>query len=183
MTATRTASSSSVVMAACFAVAAVGVWRWRAAVSRTQRVTIAGESWDRVKSEYPIMSDSSSEAQLTQEMVETVLHANPFSPQRRPVVSSSPEAGAHTGTATPAAPSAPKFVYKGRVNLGSRQRAVVEDATAGKTYFLEVGQEVAGFKVLDIGENRVVLSDLTTNKEVVVSLASSTPPSGDAGRH
>jgi hypothetical protein len=71
--------------------------------------------------------------------------------------------------------ASPKFVYKGRINVGSRQRAILEDAAARKTYFLEVGQAVAGFKVLDIAENRVVLSDPQTNQEVVVSLS---PPSG-----
>ena len=66
----------------------------------------------------------------------------------------------------------PQFIYKGRINLGKKQRAVIEETTAKKTYFLEVGQAVAGFKVLDIQEKQVILSDPQTSKEVAVSLAS-----------
>ena len=114
---------------------------------------------------------------LSGEVVDTVLSANPFSAQRRAVstdVGNSQQADGRGEAAVIA--RTPQFIYKGRINLGKRQRAVVEETTAKKTYFLEVGQEVAGLKVLDIAENRVVLSDVHTSKEVEASLISSSGP-------
>ena len=65
-------------------------------------------------------------------------------------------------------PIIPQFLYKGHVDLGKRQRAIVAETTTGKTYFLEVGQEVAGFKVLDISRTEVVLSDVKTAQQIVI---------------
>ena len=177
MIARRVTSGPLVALTVCLAVTTVAAWRWRIAVLHAPRGTIGGESWDRLRTDYPMRSEVPNAASLSQEVVDAVLLANPFSPQRRLAPPSAGEHSAPAGSSgIPAFPPAPQFRYKGRVNLGSRQRAVVEDAAAGKTYFLEVGQEVAGFKVLDIGESRVVLSDLKTRKEVVVSLASPETP-------
>ena len=60
--------------------------------------------------------------------------------------------------------------------MGAVRRAIVEDAANKKTYFLQVGQEVAGFKVLDIDESQVILSDLNTQKQMVVSRSLATSP-------
>ena len=64
--------------------------------------------------------------------------------------------------------------------MGNQQRAIVEEGASHKTYFLQVGQTVAGFKVLDIGQKQVVLSNLATQEELVVSLASLTAPAQEA---
>ncbi|MBI3330875.1 MAG: hypothetical protein HYZ96_02035 [Candidatus Omnitrophica bacterium] len=171
MTRPRTAVGPPVALAVGLALAAVAVVRWRAAAVRTERVELAGESWDRVKEEFPILEEPSESApEPKPAWVDAVLHANPFSPQRRPVGAEEAEPPAGGSGASAGAPLAPQFLYKGHINLGQRQRAVVEETTTGKTYFLEVGQEVAGFKVLDISQTQVVLSDVKTAQQIVIML-------------
>ena len=165
-------------MAVVLAVLAVGAWGWHTSVFRTQPIEVKGESWDRVKETYPLPGEAPPRSPtVSPDLVEALVHANPFSPERRlnpPPLPDATESGGASSAAKE--PPAPKFAYKGGVNLGKRQRAIVEDTANHKTYFLEVGQEVAGFKVLDIAENRVVLSDPQTHEEVVVSLATTAPP-------
>ena len=176
MTGTRATAASSLIVALSLAVVTVGVWRWRSSVFRSPRLQEASESWDQLKEAYPLPSGPQALPTLPNEVVDAVLHANPFSPQRRAVPTDvgNPQQGGGGGSA-PVAIGPPQFIYKGRIHLGKRQRAVIEETTSKKTYFLEVGQAVAGFKVLDIQENQVVLSDPQTSKEVVVSLASKEP--------
>ena len=155
---------------------AVGTWWWRATVFRSQRVHLPGERWEEVQQSYPLPQETQETQSVSSAIAEAVLQANPFSPKRReaPPPTDGSEAGGAHGEA--AAPPPPKFIYKGHINLGKRQRAIVEDVNNHKTHFLEVGQEVVGFKVLDISENRVVLSDLQTNEEVVLSLTATPSP-------
>ena len=159
-------SERALVLAVTLALITAVVWGWQAAVFRAPRDEVKGEPWNRVVDEYPMPKDAAEPAPLSPELVESVVRANPFSPNRR-LMPPTNKASATGGTVT-LLPS--QFLYKGRINVGQRQRAIVEEATTRKTYFLEVGQEVAGFKVLDISENRVVLSDPQTKQEVVVSL-------------
>ena len=135
-----------------------------------------GESWAHVQEQYPIPQEPPEAPKLSPETTEAIIAANPFSPKRRsapPAVESGTGDG---GTPQPAEPPKPKFTFKGLIKLGNRSRAIVEDTVNHKTYFLEVGQEVAGFKVLDIAEKQVVLSDLLTREEVVVSIAPKATP-------
>ena len=171
MTANRMSPATSLMCAAASGALVMGVWGWRASVFRAERLPVNSESWDRVKTEYPLPDESAALSVLSAETAEAVVRANPFSPLRR-FVPPPPDQGTDGKGGVPAVIPA-QFAYKGRVNLGNRQRAILENLATHKTYFLEVGQEVAGFKVLDIAENRVVLSDPQTNKEVVVSLTSS----------
>lgn len=168
-----TTSSGPLVLLACLMFGAViGSWSWRRSVFATPAEHApAGERWDHVKQDYPIVQEPPHVAGLSQELLESVVRANPFSPTRNyipPPADESGEAGRQVSK-----PPVPLFVYKGRINLGSKQRAIMEDTTTKKTYFLEVGQEVAGCKVLDITENRVVLSDPNTKKDVEILLMSS----------
>ena len=177
MTATRAASSSAALVALSLVIVTVGVWRWRSSVFRSPRLETVSESWDQLKHAYPIPSGAQAIPALSSETVDVVLHANPFSPQRRAVATDVENPQQGTGAVTASMISGPpQFIYKGQINLGKKQRAVIEETTAKKTYFLELGQEVAGFKVLDIKEKQVILSDPQTNKEVVVSLASKELP-------
>ena len=112
---------------------------------------------------------------VSPEIFEAIISANPFSPVRR-IATPSGESRPGEGPAELTAPPKPQFAYKGLIKLGNRQRAILEETTTHKTHFLEVGQEVAGFKVLDIAENRVVLSDPQTKEELVVSVASKASP-------
>ena len=174
----RTLTGSSVGLAAALVIVAVATWSWHTDMVKSKPAEMPTEPWDRVTTVYPISDDSltAKAAAFSSEMLDAVVRANPFSPKRR--LGAVPAVGGSDGTATsgPVTAAIPQFTYKGRVQLGSRQRAIVEETVTGKTYFLEVGQEVAGFKVLDIAENRVVLSDPQTNKEVVVSLVSRSGP-------
>lgn len=172
----RSLSSPAPTMAVCLALIATGAWRWQVSVFRSVRSDshLQADTWEPVKTQYAIPPDPNPTPALSAELVDTVVSANPFSPQRR--AAGLPGAPAEGGSGGGAVAASPKFVYKGRINVGSRQRAILEDATARKTYFLEVGQAVAGFKVLDIAENQVVLSDPHAQQELVVPLASKSGP-------
>jgi hypothetical protein len=160
-----------VVLAACLGGFAAWSWRWQQGVRRVQAIESSGERWEHVMDDYPMPAEAQRQPALSPTLVDTVTKANPFSPQRRAVPP--PQGGADPGGQPR---SAPRFIYKGRINLGTRQRAILEEAANKKTYFLEVGQEVAGFKVLDIAENQVVLSDLNTKIDLVVPLAKPAGP-------
>jgi len=177
----RVSTGPSVALAVGLAVAAIATVRWRGVIVRAQRVEVEGESWEHIKDDYPPLPDPLEPPALAAELFDAVLQANPFSPQRRPV-SAADETGAPGGAGqSVSAPITPQFLYKGHVDLGKRQRAIVEETTTGKTYFLEVGQEVAGFKVLDISRTEVVLSDVKTAQQIVIMRkAEGEPPAGDA---
>ena len=168
----RASPLSALALALSLGMCAVAVWRWQAAVFRTPRLTVATEPWDQVRRDYP-MPDSAPEAPvLSDETLQEVVRANPFSPERRHAAAAPGDSGEGSGGSAAAQAPEPIFLYKGRINLGQRQRAIMEDLAAKKTYFLEVGQEVAKFKVLDITEDQVVLSDPQTGEPVVVPLSS-----------
>ena len=151
-------------------VCALGAWSWQAKVLRAPRLELGAEPWDQVKHAYPIPDNVPDVSTLSTDTVEAILRANPFSPQRRQLPATS---GSEVGSGpTAVEPPKPMFIYKGRINLGQRQRAIMEDVATKKTYFLEVGQEVATFKVLDITESQVLLSDPQTSEPVVVPLSS-----------
>ena len=167
-------TTTALTLASGLAGIALITWHWQGRVTQTRHADWTGEPWDRVKDAYPMLSDPPAMAAVSKELMEGVVRTNPFSSKRRlvaPAIGMEPD-GQATG---PVKPPPPVFMFKGRVKLGQRVRAIVQETGSQKTYFLEVGQAVAGFKVLDIAENRVVLSDLQTNQEVAVSLS---PPSG-----
>ena len=165
---------ASFVVAACCLLLVAAIWMWRAAVFRVQRVEVRDESWEHLKEDYPIPEEGGARAQLAVDLFTGMIQANPFSSERR--LKPPPPEIAGEGERGGTLPPAQKFVYKGQIKLGARVRAIVEDLAVKKPFFLEVGQEVAGCKVLDIAENRVLLSDLKTNEEIVVSLTSTTNP-------
>lgn len=157
-------------------VAAALVGAWRLSIKPGGNQTLPAEAWQSVKDAYPLPPQQPSDIAVPTETFTSVLEANPFSRQRRQAITQSDQAPGADAGGQPAAPPAPKFVYKGRMQLGSRQRAILEDTAVKKTYFLEVGQEVADFKVLDIDEKRVLLSEPQTHEEVAVPLASTAGP-------
>ena len=168
-------SGPSVPLTVVLAALAVGAWWWRAAVLQRQPTGLERDPWEHVRARYPHLEEDTAAASLSAEVFDAVVRANPFSSKRRAVPP--PEASGEEGSEVAASePGKPQFSYKGRIALGSRQRAIVEDLSAKKTHFLEVGQEVAGFKVLDIEESRVLLSDLRTNEEVVLPIVTSSSP-------
>lgn len=165
----------SIGLAASVGLIAVGVGGWRLTVFRAARPEVAGEPWAHVREQYPMPQEVEEPLTLSPETSEAVVAANPFSPKRR-VVPVPADGGTANGGSGTAEPPKPQFAFKGLIKLGAKSRAILEDLQAHKTYFLEVGQDVAGFKVLDIAENQVLLSDPQTHEEVVVSVTSKAGP-------
>lgn len=171
MSPSRGSVAASAAAAAGLAAVLVLTWQWRAGVVRTERAAPDRESWAGIQDEFPLPGDSRPAITgLPPAAVESTTAANPFSPQRRTVPDTAGGGEGQTGSTGTQAPAGPQLTFKGRILVGPRQRAVVEDLTAKKTHFLEVGQEVAGFKVLDIAEAQVLLSDPRTGSEVVLTL-------------
>lgn len=152
-----------------------GVIAWRVALSRLPPRQLPAESSQRVKEMFPLLAEEAGEGTVS-DMADALFEANPFSPSRRRGAKAKPQDDSVENLSAEGVAHKPQFVYKGRVQLGAKQRAVLEETTVGKTYFLQVGQEVTGFKVLDIDEKQVLLSNLKTHEEVVVLLTSKTPP-------
>ena len=167
----RASAAPAVVLACCLAGVVAGAWYWRGGVFNAPRVEVMEDAWDHVPDEYPLLASEPQLPAADPDLAGRIVSSNPFSPDRRPVAMLDPDDTAGSGEAEEVVPPSPQFTYKGQVHLGTRQRAIVEDTVAGKTYFLEVGQEVAEFKVLDIGENQVVLSNIQSSEDIVVSLA------------
>jgi hypothetical protein len=173
----RGAPGTAVAAAAACLVLLAATWSWRSGILRSAPAAALPERWEQVREAYPPVAELAPVIVSPAGESAEVIQANPFSPQRRTVPPEPAEAGnGAAGTGGASAPAGPAFRYKGRVALGSRERAVLEDTRSRKTHFLEVGQEVAGFKVLDIDEKRVILSDVKTQEEVVVSVATAERP-------
>ncbi len=171
---TKTALNPSIATAAALLGLAAVSWWWHATVVRAIRPVndAKPQGWEHVKDDYPMPADPTATEPATT-LAQEVVDANPFSAQRH---IPPPSATASAGTGEPQAAPDPVLVYKGHLNLGNRQRAIVEDTASRKTYFLEVGQEVAGFKVLDITETQVIVSNLQTREELALSLSAKKSP-------
>lgn len=164
---------SAVVFAVAMGGLAIGAWWWRFDVIGSTMIDVPAPSWEHVKDHFPMPPAIPEEPAEAGEILQTFMDANPFSVLRRyapPPVEQSAE------RPTVEEPGRTVLKYKGRIQLGRRQRAVLEDVTAGKTHFLQVGQVVAGYKVLDISEEQVLLSDPQTNEEVALFRASEERP-------
>ena len=170
--ATAPSPASSVSFAVVMLGLSVGAWWWRSEVVSSTVVEVPKQPWQQVKEKLPMPAPVTEEPSLTGENLQFLIEANPFSRLRRYVPP--PEPG--PGQIREPAPKRPVLRYKGRIQLRQRQRAILEDLAGGKTHFLEVGQEVAGYKLLDISEDQVLLSDLQTNEEVRLSLTPKESP-------
>ena len=150
-------ASDAIVTSVLLVAAMVGAWRWQQAIAQQQSIGTVAESWQHVQERFPMPEESKPSPELPTAMLQEVIRANPFAAQRRQVPQPGPGSPGG-GSAAPGQPALPQFVYKGRITMGAGQRAVIEEIVTKKTYFLQIGQEVAGFKVLDISETQVVLS-------------------------
>jgi hypothetical protein len=181
---TSRSPSSALTFLLVMLIAAGSVWWWRLQVADSNSLgEVQQERWEHVRERFPLLEGVPGGPTLNSDLVERFVNANPFSPQRRYVPAADGSGSGIGGEAVK--PAGPSFIYKGQVHLGQRRRAILEDTTGHKTHFLEVGQAVAGYKVLDIFEDRVLLSDPQTNKEVAVFLSSkekpgATKPAGQA---
>ena len=173
----RASLASSTGFAAAAIVAALATWTWHASIFRAFPAPVAEEAWGQVKEAYPLPQEAVPRARFSPEMAETITAANPFSPLRR----FAPPAPSTASGGAAAVPEPVEFLYKGQIRMGARTRAIMENVATQKTHFLEVGQEVAGFKVLDITQTQVLLSNLETHEDVVVPLVSSASAEEDSG--
>ena len=147
----------------------VGAWHWQAVAGRQAARPLAEESSQSVRTTYP-MPESPRDVAVGSEVIwQAVVQANPFSPERRHTASNQP-GGKET---QPEARPNPTFVYKGRILMGAKQRAILQEVQTKKTYFVEPGQDASGFRVIDITENAVVLLDPKTQQSLTVNLVSS----------
>lgn len=158
----------TIALAILLACVAAGTWQWQHRVRASRKAPALTEPWKHVREQFPLPASGDEMMTAPELNLEALLKANPFSAKRREEPSKPAAGGAQGGKADAKAP--PKFVYKGRVTMGTKQRAVIEDLTTKKTHFLQVGQEVAGFRVLDIGETQVVLSNPNSPEPVTLSL-------------
>lgn len=156
----------------------VAAWSWQRTALQHHTPSVATEPWQHVRERVPMPEAFAHPSDISPGLLESVIPLNPFSPARRQLPQG---AGGASGEPMATPPPPPQFVYKGRVLMGTTQRAILEELTTKKTYFLQVGQEVTGFKVLDIAENRVLVRNLQTKEEVVVLLTSKVPSTPSAG--
>jgi len=148
-------------------------WGWTHAIHQRHKSPSVTEPWQHVTERFPISDHFKQAPEIPAAILQAVIRANPFSPQRRLApVSPTPSAEIER----PPPPPSPQFIYKGRLLMGAKQRAILEEVTSKKTHFLQVGQEVAGFQVLEIADNQVVLKHSQTNEELVVSLTPKARP-------
>ena len=150
---------------------------WQADVARHSATSAAVESWQQVRERFPMPPETMPMAEPPTDLSQTIVHANPFSPSRQPPATT---ATSSSGQPTPLPLPPAQFVYKGRIMMSQTPRAILEDATAKKTYFVQTGQEVAGCKVSDIQERQVLLMNLATQESVVVPLAKNAAPGSSA---
>lgn len=159
-----------VVGAGCCVLLAGAAFSWQRAVFQRQKIPRLTEPWEHVQNEFPLPEPLKETSEVSEPLLQAVLHANPFSRERQPVVPA-PTVGDQAAL-TPPTPPPPQFVYKGRVLMGTMQRAIIQETQSKKTYFLQVGQEVAGFTVREISESQVVLFDPSASQEVVLPISS-----------
>ncbi|HAM41066.1 MAG TPA: hypothetical protein DDX89_05065 [Candidatus Omnitrophica bacterium] len=164
----KDAPVESIVLAVVCAGVSLAAWQWQRALHARQPSAVVTERWEHVRELFPPPEPLRIPSETTAETWQGLLRANPFSRARRHV--SPPAAEAPTGT--PEKPLPPQFVFKGRVSMGTKQRGILEDRRQKKTHFVQVGQDVLGFRVVEIAEDRIVLSDVKTNERVDIPLAS-----------
>lgn len=164
-------ADSAMVVSIILGLLAGGLMVWEKSVRRHPLAPdIKPDVWKHIEEHFPIPPSKAIPLMVSGKMLEGIVATNPFSPLRGKETASS---GVVADTQAPI-PVEAQWIYKGRIALGKRQRAILENTTTGKTHFLEVGQAVAGFKLLDMSEGQVILSDEQTDKHVVLSLTSTT---------
>lgn len=176
----RSSPMGAWVFALLMLAAATGAWWWRVSLSDAAMIELPVQSWKAAESRYPMPEEVPMKDELTQKVLSELVEANPFSPQRRHVP---PPAATVRAVPTPSEAVEEQVMlrFKGLIQLGTRQRAIIENSGEGKTHFLEVGQGVAGYKLLDIAESQVLLSDVNTGEEVTLFRASESAPAKKRG--
>jgi hypothetical protein len=161
---------------------AAAAWQWqRTTLDRLERPAVQ-EPWEHVRERFPMEESIKPASTVSEAWLQVVTHANPFSSKRREVATPTQPDALQLSTSAPPPPPPALFLYKGRVQMGSKQRAVLEDAAGKKTYFAEVGQTVAGHEVLEIDDERVVLLSQQTGETLTVALMINEGPKTEKGK-
>jgi len=58
----------------------------------------------------------------------------------------------------PVEESTPVFLYKGKIAAGNRLLVIIEQTRSGETFMVAKGEQLNGYKVLDITDTEVILS-------------------------
>lgn len=166
----KISADQTTALAVFLSVIAIGAWGWQKTVADSHSLEVKPEAWEQVKKHFPIPEELGATPKIASQSLEQIITANPFSPMRRQKPT---ESSTDVSQKVPEPPKA-KLIYKGRVVLGNRQRAILEDETTRKTHFLEIGQIVSGFKLLDIAEDQVIVSEESTGQSTILTLTSKT---------
>lgn len=158
----------AIVLAVVCAGTSLTAWQWQRAMQQRQPSALVSEHWEHVHELFPAPDPFRLPSDTAPEVLQGVVRANPFSRGRRHVPP--PPSGAAEGA--PEKPLPPQFAFKGRVVMGTKQRAVLEDRRAKKTHLVQAGQEIEGFTVVEIAEDHVVLSNHKTAEQLNIPLAS-----------
>mgnify|MGYP001559193147 CR=1 FL=1 len=167
------------IVAAVLLVCLLATWLWRSAVLRRAHSLTSPEPWRGVMAKFPMPSDAPDVPEPAETPWADVLTANPFSPQRTPPPSSGEPAAQAQGAVNAA--SSPLFVYKGHIAVGKASRAILEETRTKQTYFAQPGQSVAGFLILEVTEERVVLQPPNGAEPIVLQVVGSRAPTKQTG--
>src|SRR3989338_11156518 len=112
-----------IVLAAVLSLIMLTTWRWHTVVFQTKPASISSdEAWENIKDAYPMPNDIQQVSKISTDSVEALVDANPFSQKRHSVSPTGGAEGEKNGGAT-TEPGTPVLIYRGRINLGKRQRA------------------------------------------------------------
>ena len=148
--------------------AMAAVWQHR--MTRRMGPSSETESWQQVRERFPMPAETTTAPPFAEGLPDMIVQANPFSSDRRP-----PASPASSTTTQAAAPVPARFAYKGRIMMSGTPRAIMEDVAKKKTHFVQVGQELQGYRVEEIQERAVIVSDLATQESRVIPLATKSP--------
>jgi hypothetical protein len=152
------------------AILSVAAWQWYASTKTQPPVSLETQKWELVRERFPMPDRSGELSGAKAVALESMVSSDPFSPMRGQATQQASEENTQTTATNLPEPQHAKFVYKGRILMGNSERAILEDLTTGKTYFLQVGQEVEGHKVLDILDTAVVLLPVFSKEPITLNL-------------
>ena len=81
--------------------------------------------------------------------------------KRSPFIKVQPKRAQAAKTKMPLGPveeRTPVFVYKGRISARNRLVVIIEQTRSGETFMVSTGEDIDGYKVLDITNTEVILS-------------------------
>ncbi|MFH1244878.1 MAG: hypothetical protein V1662_00145 [Candidatus Omnitrophota bacterium] len=104
---------------------------------------------------------------------ETMLARSPFFKFQLKVSPSYPQEGKKETLPVPLLEDkTPQFIYKGRIAAAGRLAVLIEQARDGEVFMAAQGEEIEGYKILDITDSEVILSNQKGEKLVLPTVES-----------